>query len=190
MQLPRRIVRLIARPRAEWERIAAETTTVDALLRGLVLPLAAPAAIATWIGMQVFDRAWDPLHGYLVPPEGIFAASATTYFGTVGSILALGAIFALVAPMFGRPRDYVAGLKVAAWGAVPVLLAGATLVLPVMAMAAVAALGHTLFLYALGAERVLHIPRHARAEFVGISVVLLALASAIAGAAASGIGLL
>jgi hypothetical protein len=190
MQLPSRVVRLIARPRAEWERIAAEAATVDSLLRTLILPLSAPAAIATWIGMHVFDRAWDPLHGYLVPSDRIFAAAAATYFGTVGSILMLGAIFAVLAPMFGRPRDFVAGLKVSAWGAIPVLLAGAALVLPVMAIAALVALAHSVFLFALGAERVLHIPYHARAEFVGISIVLLAFVSAIVGAMASGIGLL
>jgi hypothetical protein len=186
----RRIARLLSRPRGEWERIAAEETTFDALLRRPILPLAAPAAVSTWIGMHVFDRAWDPLHGYLVPADQIFAASATTYFASVGSILALAGIFALVTPMFGRPRDFVGALKVAAWGAVPVLLAGGMLFLPVMAIVAVVGLGHTLYLLALGADRVLHIPRHARAEFVGISIVLLALASAVAGAVASSVGLL
>jgi hypothetical protein len=186
----RRIARLLLRPRAEWERIAAESTTVDALLRRYILPLAALAPIATTIGMRTFDRAWDPVHGYLVPPEGIFAAAATTYFATVGSVFALAAIFTLIAPMFRCPRDYLRALKVATYGAIPVLLAGATLVLPVMAIVGVAALCHTLYLLWMGAGRVLHVPDGARAEFIGISVVLLALASGLAGAFASGIGLL
>ena len=70
------------------------------------------------------------------------------------------------------------------------LLAGATLVLPVMAIVGIVALCHTLFLLWLGADRVLHVPDGARAEFVGISIVLLAFASALAGALASGMGLL
>jgi hypothetical protein len=186
----RRIVRLFLRPRAEWERIAAEPTTVDALLRRYILPLAALAPIATTIGMRTFDRGWDPVHGYLVPPEGIFAAAAATYFATIGSIFALAAIFALIAPMFRCPRDFVRALKVATYGAIPVLLAGATLVLPVMAIVGVVALCHTLYLLWMGAGRVLHVPDGSRAEFVGVSIVLLALASAITGALASGIGLL
>lgn len=186
----RRIVRLFLRPRAEWERIAAEATTVDALLRRYILPLAALAPIATTIGMRTFDRAWDPVHGYLVPAESIFAAGATTYFATVGSILALAGIFTLIAPMFGCTRDFVRALKVATFGAIPLLLAGATLLLPVMAIVGVIGLCHSLFLLWLGADRVLHVPEGARAEFIGISIVLLSLASAIAGALASGIGLL
>ena len=90
--------------------------------------------------------------------------------------------------MFRCARDFRAALKVATYGAIPVLLAGATLVLPVMALVGVAALCHTLFLFWLGADRVLHVPDGARAEFVGISIVLLVLASVIAGAIASGIG--
>jgi len=186
----RRIVGLILRPRAEWERIVAEETSVDALLRGWILPLALPAPVATVIGMSVFDRAWDPLHGYLVPPGQIFAAGATTFFGIVGSIFALAAIFFLIAPMFRRPRNYVAALKVATFGSVPVLLAGGTLVLPAMAIVGMVGLCHTLFLYWLGVQQVLEVPVGGGAEYVGISIVLLAFVSVFAGAAGSAISLL
>lgn len=163
---------------------------MDALLLRYILPLAALAPIASMIGMRTFNREWNPLHGYLVPPENIFAAGATTYFATIGSIFALAAIFMLLAPMFGCARDFVRALKVSTYGSIPVLLAGATLFLPVMAIVGVVALCHTIYLLWLGADRVLHIPDGARAEFVGISIVLLSLASAVAGAAAGGIGLL
>ena len=80
METLRRIVYLIFRPTAEWDRIAAETTSVDVLLRRYILPLAVLAPIATTIGMKTFDRDWDPVHGYLVPADQIFAAGATTFF--------------------------------------------------------------------------------------------------------------
>ncbi|MEO8347185.1 MAG: Yip1 family protein [Betaproteobacteria bacterium] len=186
----RRIYNLFLRPRAEWERIDAENTTVDSLLLRYILPLAALAPIATTFGMRTFDREWDPLHGFLVPAEGIFAAGATTYFASIGSIFALAGIFTLLAPMFGCTRDFVRALKVATYGSIPVLLAGATLVLPVMAAVGVVALCHTLYLLWMGADRVLHVPDGDRAEFVGISLVLLAFVSVLAGAAASSIGLI
>jgi hypothetical protein len=185
----RRIVFLIFRPKAEWERIAAEETSVDALLRGYILPLALLAPVATVIGMELFDRNWDPMHGYLVPSGEIFAAGATTFFGIVGSIFALAAIFTLLVPMFGGARNFLAALKVAAYGALPVLVAGATLVLPAMAIVAMVGLCHTIFLYWLGVQQVLKVPAGAGAEFVGISLVLLAFVSVFAGAAGSAIGL-
>ena len=111
--------------------------------------------------MKTFDRDWDPVHGFLVPAEQILAAGAATYFATVGSILVLAAIFTLIAPMFGATRDYLAALKVATYGAIPVMLAGATLFLPVMAIVAMVGLCHTLFLFWLGVRRVLNVPRGA-----------------------------
>jgi hypothetical protein len=190
METLRRIVYLFFRPAAEWDLIAAEKTSVDALLRCYILPLALLAPVATVVGMKYFDREWDPVHGYLVPADQVYATGATTYFAIVGSILVLAAIFALVVPMFGGTRDYVAALKVATYGAIPGLLAGATLLLPVMAIVGIVGLCHTLYLYWLGAHRVLNVPSGGESEFVGISIVLLTLVSVLAGAAAGAIGLL
>jgi hypothetical protein len=190
METLRRIVFLIFRPAAEWDAIAAEKTSVDALLRRYILPLALLAPVATVVGMKTFDRDWDPVHGFLVPAEHILAAGTATYFATVGSILVLAAIFALIGPMFGAPRDYLAALKVATYGAIPVLLAGATLLLPVMAIVAMVGMCHTLYLYWVGVRRVLHIPSADAAEFVGISLVLLTFLSVLVGATAGAVGLL
>ena len=140
--------------------------------------------------MEVFDRTWDPDHGYMVPGDQIFASGATTYFAIIASIFALAGIFALIAPLFGGTRDYVAALKVATYGAIPVLLAGATLLLPAMIVVGMAGLCHTLYLFWLGVRRVLGVHRSGGAEFVGISMVLLSFVSVLAGAAASAIGLL
>ncbi len=190
METLRRIVYLIFRPKAEWDRIAEEKTSIDTLLRRYILPLALLAPIATTIGMRTFDREWDPVHGYLVPADQIFTAGVATYFATIGSIFALAAIFVLLAPMFGSPRNYTAALKVATYGSIPVLLAGATLLLPIMAIVGIVGLAHTLFLLSLGVRRVLNVPAGAQTEFIGISIVLLTFVSAVIGAAASSIGLL
>ena len=190
METLRRIVFLVFRPSAEWDRIAKEETSVDALLRRYILPLALLAPIATVIGMKTFDRDWDPVHGYLVSPDRILATGATTYVAIVGSIFVLAAIFVVVAPMFGGTRDYLAALRVATYGAIPVLLASATMVLPVMAIIGLVGLCHTLFLLWLGAGRVLNVPAGEGAEFIGISIVLLVFASTLVGAAAGAIGLL
>ena len=190
METLRRIVYLVFRPTAEWDVIADEQTSVDALLRHYILPLALLAPIATVIGMKTFDRDWDSVHGYLVPPEQILGAGTATYFGIIGSIFALAAIFTLITPMFGGTRDYLAALKVATYGAIPVMVAGATLVLPVMAIVAIVGVCHTMFLLWIGVQRVLNVPRGSQAEFVGISIVLLTFLSVLIGAGLSAIGLL
>ena len=188
METLRRIVRLLFRPAAEWDLIARENTSIETLLSRYILPLALLAPVATVIGMKTFDREWDPVHGYLVPADRIFATGATTYFAIVGSIFVLAAIFVLIVPMFGGACNYVAALKVATYGAIPVLLAGAMLVMPVMALIGLAGLCHTLYLLSLGARSVLNVPAGAGAEFIGISLVLLTLASLVVGALVGAFG--
>jgi len=184
-----RVVQLFVAPNETFDEIAEEATSVDRLIAFTLVPLAFLGPIATWIGMHHFDKTWDAAHGYLVPPEAIFAAGATTLFATIVSILVLAGIFVLIAPMYGSSRDYRSALKVSTWGAVPVLLASATLVLPVMVMLTVVALLHTLYLYWVGVGRVLGVPAGDQTEFVGISLTLLAGLSTLAGAAASSTGL-
>lgn len=188
MKTLERIVGIVLRPRKEWERIAEEDTSVDVLVRRYIVPLSMLAPIATSIGMRVFDRSWDGDHGYRVPPGEIFAAAATTLFASIASVFALAGIFVLLARFYGSTRDFRVALKVATYGAVPLMLAGATLVIPVMAIVAIVALVHSLYLFSLGAKQVLLVKRNEQAEFVGISMLLLSVASTFVGAVASHLG--
>jgi hypothetical protein len=187
--IARRIFLLVFYPEAEWEEIARERIGIDVLVRRYILPLSLIAPVATVIGMKTFDASWDPAAGYQVPSGEIYAAGATTLFGSIASIFLLAAIFRLIAPMYGSSRDYVAALKVATFGAMPVMLAGATLVVPVFVIVSVVALCHTLFLYWLGVRHVLGVEAGAQAEFVGVSLVMLGGASTLLGAFASSLGL-
>jgi Yip1 domain len=185
----RRIYLLLFYPRAEWDEIAHETILVGTLVRSYILPLSLIPPLATVIGMKTFDASWNPAAGYQVPPDEIYAAGMATLFGSIGSIFLLAAIFRLIAPMYGSSRDFVAALKVATFGAIPVLLAGAVLVVPIFVIVSVVALCHTLYLYWLGVHHVLGVEAGAQAEFIGVSITMLGGASALLGAGASSLGL-
>lgn len=185
-----RLVGIVLRPTQEWELIAREQSSIDDLLRRYILPLSVLAPLATFVGMKFFDAAWDEDLGYLVPAQEIFTAAATTLFATIVSVFALAGIFVLIAPMYGSSRDYRAALRVATYGSVPVMLAGATLVLPVMAIVGLIGLSHSLYVYWLGVKAVLKVRSSCQSEFLGISMLLLISASTLAGAAASSIGLI
>lgn len=188
MDALKRIAGIVLHPNAEWERIAVEPVPIDVLVTQFILPLALLAPISTYIGIRWFNATWDEDMGFLVPANEAFVAAATTLVASIGSVFALAGIFVLLAPLYGSARDYRAALKVATFGAVPILLAGATLFLPVMALVGLVGLSHSLFLYWLGVHKVLHVaPKH-QAEFVGISLLLLIVVSTLGGAAASSLG--
>lgn len=183
-----RIVRMVIRPQQEWDRIAAEPTSVSVLIRWYLLPLCLLGPIATTIGMRHFNAAWDVNHGYRVAAGDIFAATATSVFTSVFSVFAIAGAFVLVAPMYGSSRDYRRALTVATYGAIPVFLAGITLVLPVMVIVTVVALLQTLYLYWLGAKQLLGVVRNEQAEFVGVSMLIFSVAATLLGAIAGAIG--
>jgi len=184
----RRIAGLVFRPTQEWERIAAEDTSASVLIRLYILPLCLLGPIATLIGMRYFNADWNALHGYRVPEGQIFAAAAATLFTSIASVFAIAAAFVVVAPMYGSTRNYRRALTVATYGAVPVFLAGATLVLPEMVIVTVVALLQTLYLYWLGARRVLGVIRNEQAEFVGVSMLIYSVAATLIGAIVSSLG--
>ena len=129
-------------------------------------------------------RRGDPTQGYRVPADRTSSPPASPRCSRRSSRCSrLAGIFVLLAPMYRSSRNYRDALKVATFGAVPVLLAGATLLLPVMALVGVIAFVHSLFLFWLGAKQVLHVGREEQAEFVGIAMLLLSVAATIAGAA-------
>lgn len=189
MQALARIGRLLVCPSSEWDLIAAEQTAPAIVLRVYVLPLALLAPIATVLGMKFFGRDWSPVHGYLVPADRILATGATTYVAIVISIPMLALVFSMLAPMLGGKSDYKSALALAAYGAIPLMLAGATLLLPAMATVCLVALCHSLYLFWLGSGRLLNVSPGKGAEFVCISMVLFGLLSALAGAAASALGM-
>lgn len=190
MNALRRVAGIVLHPNAEWDRIATEETSVDVLIRHFILPLTMLAPVATFIGIKFFDASWDEDLGFLVPPQDAFAAAATTLVASVASVFALAGIFVLLAPLYGSSRDYRVALQVATFGAVPMLLAGALLFLPVLALLGLVGLSHTIYLYWLGARKVLQVPARNQAEFVGISMLLLIVASSLGGALASSAGLI
>ena len=62
MNLVDRAKKVLTSPRTEWDVIAADTTPTKQLIVGYVLPLAAVAAVAAFIG-QVFVGVSAPFMG-------------------------------------------------------------------------------------------------------------------------------
>lgn len=165
------------------ELIAAESTPVSRLVLCYIIPFSLLAPVAAMLGMTFFDGRWNADLGYVVPPKDIVAAGVTTLLATIGSVFALAGIFAALGRLYGSARDFRSALKLATYGALPVMIAGSVLFLPMLAILGLAGLSWSLYLFWLGARLILGVPGSQQAEFVGISMVLLVFASTIAGAA-------
>jgi Yip1 domain len=185
-----RIKNLVLSPRREWSLIATEPGTALALCVRYLLPFAVLAPIATVIGMMMFDQSWDAMKGYRVPRERIAGIGLTNYFFAVVTVLLVAAVFHLMTQVVEGRRDWMASLKVAVYGAIPLMLSGVVLFMPVNVIICLVALTYTLALYYTGVQIVMKIKKADAAMFVGVSMVVVFFASTILGAMAGYLGVM
>jgi uncharacterized membrane protein len=175
MDLMLRIIRIVFSPRDEWQRIAGEAWHA-AVTHTLVLSLL--PAFASFVSMRNSELPL-PQHAVLF-----------TYFASALGVLAIAAAFWLLARMFSPKATAQGCAKVAAYGATPLLVASALLVIPVLVIVCVVSLLHVFYLYYLGAQQLLGVPENDAAQFVAIALVLAIVASTLGGGAAGALGLL
>ena len=130
MNAARRALAMLVDPGAEWASIESEAGDPAYVLSRYVAVLALVPAVFGFIGVCVV--------GVIVPSAGmvrapIFNGLFGAIFGYVlgcATVLLLGIIINLLAPLFGGRRDFDSAFKLAVYSFTPVWLAGLFLVLP------------------------------------------------------------
>ncbi len=121
---------ILADPSAEWAKIENEQGDAAYLLIGYAALLALIPAAFGFIGACVVGTV---LPGGGVARVPIFDGLNGAVFGyvmTCASVLVLGILIALLAPIFGGRRDFDSAFKLAVYSYTPVWLAGIFLLAP------------------------------------------------------------
>lgn len=118
-----RVYGLFQNPKAEWEQIRAEQTTIPSILIGYVAPLAAIPPICGVIGAYVFGmRIGDEV---LRPSlDNALVSAVVTWVVSVALVFVLGLIVNVVAENFDADRDELNAQKLAAYSLTPAFLSG------------------------------------------------------------------
>jgi hypothetical protein len=121
---------VVADPSAAWAKIENEPGDAAYLLTGYAAPLALIPAVFSLIGACVVGVDM-PGAGTVRAPifDGVFGA-IFGYVMTCATVLVLGLLINLGAPMFGGRRDFDNAFKLAVYSFTPVWLAGIFLVAP------------------------------------------------------------
>lgn len=189
MGILKRIKGMMLHPRAEWDAVARDTPGAAELLRGFLLPLSLLAPMATIVGMRVFDSGWHPDFGYSMLRDRAPVIAVATYAFEIASVYLLAAVFYLLARTEGRSPSFLAAFQVAVLGSIPVLLSGATLVIPANAIFAMVSMFYSFYLYYLGAERLIGIRPSDATMFVGVAMICMLVLSGFMGGIASMLGI-
>jgi hypothetical protein len=167
MNLVARATGMLLHPHREWEVVDTEPTSVAELYTGYIMPLAAVAAIArfigmTFIGMNVLGTSvrWTVTHGLLLTVVGYIAGLITIY------ILAL--IVNAAAPTFGAEKNQLQAFKVVAYSMTAAWVASLFSIIPFLGWIGLIGALYSLYLLYLGLPIVMKCPRD---KAVGYTIV-------------------
>jgi len=122
--------RILADPSGAWTKIEKESGDAAYLLSGYVAPLAVIPAAFGFIGACIVGVA-VPGAGTVRAPviDGVFAA-IFGYVMSCATVLALGLLIDLLAPLFHGRRNFDSAFKLAVYAYTPVWLTGIFLLAP------------------------------------------------------------
>ena len=136
MALVDRAKNILLSPQAEWPKIAAEESNVQAIMTGYVLILAAIGPIALAIRFMSLG----------------LAAAVVTYVVSLVSLFVFAWIVDMLAPNFGGEKNFVQSFKLVAYSMTASWIAGIFKLLPYLGgLVALLALIYTLYTFFLGA---------------------------------------
>src|SRR3954464_644990 len=110
MNIVQRVKNIILTPKTEWDVIAAEPTAPKDLVISYVLPLAALAAIAGFIGTVVIGSFLVGKMSFLWGLIGL----VWHFVMAIVSVFVIGFIIDALAPSFGGQKNFNQAVKVAA----------------------------------------------------------------------------
>jgi hypothetical protein len=181
MKLIDRAKNIIVTPRTEWDAIAADTTPTGTLITGYVLPLAAVAAIASFLGLVFVGQSLGPLGTVRL---GIGAGLAALVFNlamSVAMVFVVGFIVDALAPTFGGTKNMGQAVKVAAYAYTPVWIVGVLAILPALGLLGILAGLYAIYLVYLGLPRVMMAPQEKAGGYTAVVVIAAIIAGIVIG---------
>jgi hypothetical protein len=173
---------ILSNPPAEWNKIGSESGDVFQLLISYVLPLALIPALSGFVGAC--------LVGVVVPGGGTMRApilqgllgAAFGYVMACVTVLVVGLVIDLLAPVFNSRRDFSRAFRLAVYSYTPFWLAGVFLLAPGLRFLVVLS-AYGAYLLWKGLPRMMGTPRKRATAYTAVVVGCAAALSLIVAAA-------
>jgi hypothetical protein len=170
---------LILTPAAEWEKISAETHTVQGLYTGWIMILAAIPALAAFIGYSIVGVGVFGM-SYRVPLVSGLASAIATYLLTLGGVYVFALVIDALSPTFGGEKNFMQAFKVAAFAPVASWLAGVFSIVPAMAILGLLGL-YSLYLLYVGLPRLMKTPAEKALPYTAVVILVGVVISVVVG---------
>jgi len=167
MRLIDRAKNILVSPKTEWDAIAADGTATGALITGYVLPLAAAAAIAGFIGMTFVG-----MMGIRTTLVAGLAGLVIHLVMAVVSVFVVGFIIDALAPTFGGQKNMAQAVKAAAYTYTPVWVVGILGIIPALRILGLIAALYAVYLLYLGLPKLMQAPQEKAAGYTAVVIIV------------------
>ncbi len=181
MNLVDRVKNILLTPKTEWGVIAAETTTQKDILIGYVLPLAAFAAVMSFLSSYVVGLMISAfLHMSMM--WALFAAIYHFVMAFV-AVLVIAFIVDALAPSFGGTKNMVQATKVVAYSFTAAWVGSVFTIIPILgALLALLCALYCLYLLYLGLPHTMKNPEDKTIGYAAVVIIVSFIVMIVIGA--------
>jgi MFS family permease len=171
MNLIERAKNILITPKTEWDVIAADPTPTPALITTYVLPLAAVAAVAAFIGQVFIGVSLGFMGSYKVPLLTGLIGLVFSVVMSVVMVFVVGFIADALAPTFGGTKNMNQAVKVAAYCYTPVWIVSILNIIPALGILVLLAALYAIYLMYLGLPRLMKAPQEKAAGYTAVVII-------------------
>jgi Yip1 domain len=187
MALQDRVMGILTKPAAEWQKIAAESADTTSLFRDYVAPLAAIPAVCRFVGLTMVGMSLGLLGTYRIGiAQGLAGAIVSYVFSLLGVWIA-AVVVQKLAPTFQSRESLIDATKLVAYSMTPVWVAGVLNLIPALATLVILAALYAIYLFYLGLPVLMGTPADKVVPYMIVSALVIIVVSAIFGVIAAAV---
>ena len=180
MDIVARVKAITLNPAATWPVIEAESHDAKSLYVPYLLILAAIPAVCSFIGMSIIGIGGFGF-SMRIPFGSGLAMMVTTYILSLVMTYGMGWLVSALAPTFGGQSNLIQGLKIAVFGATPMMLAGVFNILPALSIVGLLAAIYSLYVMYLGLPILMKNPKDKTITYMVVVVIASIIAGVVLG---------
>jgi len=184
MTLIERVQAILLRPKQTWPVIAAERGDVATIYKQYVAFLAAIPALAGFIVWTLIGVGMMGVSFRLPIATGL-VQMVVGYLLSLGVVYVLALIVNALAPTFGGSKDFVAALKVVAYGSTAGFVGGVFNLLPALGWVALLAAFYSIYLIYTGLPVLMRCPPGKAGAYTAVVIVCAIVAMIVLGGVSS-----
>ena len=185
--LQARVTKILTDPKTEWPVIEAESTTIDKLYRGYIMPLAAIPAVASFIGMSFIGLNTGFLGTIRTPIVRGVVGMVVTYVLTLAMVYVAALVVSKLAPTFQSKSDDFQALKLVAYAQTAGWIAGVLAVIPALGVLAIIGGLYSIYLCYLGLPVMMKTPQDKVIPYMVVSAIVVIVLAIVVGLCTSAI---